>query len=342
MPTVRLSSLLALLAPAIAHAQWTYVNSGSTASLRGLSLVRGGVAWASGTHGTVLWSNDGGKTWNANPVPGADSLDLRSVHALNDGAGYAASAGDADKGFAKIFATGDAGRHWHQQYSTAIKGVFLDAIAFWDVRHGIALSDPVDSAFFLLTTNDGGRTWTRIPAKNLPRVLAGEAAFAASGSSLVLNGESEVWIGTGGGGRARVFHSKDRGATWSVVETPIHAAGQGAGIFSLAFLDAKRGVAVGGDYSKPSLAATSVAITQDGGMTWAAAKAPPAAYLSGVAFAGSAAKLVAVGTIGTFVSSDSGQTWAHSDTLALNAVRFIGTWGVAVGPRGRIAFTEAP
>ena len=318
------------------------MNSGTTSSLRGLSLVPGGIAWASGARGTVLWSKDGGRTWYVNPVPGADSLDLRSVHALNDGAGYVASAGEAEKGLAKIFATGDAGRHWHQQYATTIKGVFLDAIAFWDVQHGIALSDPVDSAFFLLTTGDGGRTWTRTPPRRLPKVLPGEAAFAASGSSLVVSGDSEVWIGTGGGGRARVFHSKDRGTTWSVVDTPIHAAGQGAGIFSLSFLDARRGVAVGGDYSKPSLFATSVALTTDGGATWTAAKSPPAAYLAGVAFAGSAAKLVAVGTIGTFVSHDSGQTWTHSDTLALNAVRFIGTWGVAVGPRGRVAFTEAP
>jgi len=321
----------------LGNAQWTYVSSGTTAHLRGESFVDGRIAWASGTHGTVLWSGDAGRTWYANNIPGADSLDIRSIHALNDGAAYAVSAGDADKGFAKLFATGDGGRQWHLNYSTDAKGVFFDAIAFWDVKHGIALSDPVDSAFFLITTDDGGGTWKRVPPKTLPRVLPGEAAFAASGSSLVVQGTGDVWIGTGGGGRARVMHSSDRGATWSVADAPVYATGQGAGIFSLSFFDKKHGVAAGGDYSKPALAAQSVALTSDGGATWTTAKAPPPAYLSGVAYAGSLARLVAVGTAGTFVSRDSGQTWMQTDTLALNSVRFFGRAGIAVGPRGRIA-----
>ena len=107
-------------------------------------------------------------------------------------------------------------------------------------------------------------------------------------------------------GKARVMYSPDRGGTWRVSETPVHADGPAAGIFSLAFFDSQRGIAVGGDYMKRTLAATSVALTADGGKTWRAAKASPAAFLSGVAYAGSPAKLVAVGLAGTFVSSDSG------------------------------------
>ena len=67
---------------------------------------------------------------------------------------------------------GAGGRQWHLVYSTDTKGVFFDAIAFWDTRHGIAMSDPVDSAFFLITTDDGGRTWSRVPPQTLPRVQA--------------------------------------------------------------------------------------------------------------------------------------------------------------------------
>jgi photosystem II stability/assembly factor-like uncharacterized protein len=273
-------------------------------------------------------------------VPGAAALDLRAVHALNDAAGFAASAGEAEKGLAKIFASGDGGRHWHTVYSTDQKGVFLDAIAFWDVKHGIALSDPVGDRFFILTTSDGGASWIRVPPDALPPVLPGEAAFAASGSSIALHGTGHVWIGTGGGGRARVMHSPDRGRSWTVVETPVHATGSAAGIFSLAFHDGKRGVAVGGDYTTPALAAVSVALTADGGRTWTAARLPPAAYLSGVSYAGSAADVVAVGLTGTFVSRDGGQTWAHIDTIPLNSVRFSGTTGVAVGPHGRIGRTS--
>ena len=325
-----------LLIPALAAAQWTYVNSGTTAELRGLSVVTDRVVWASGARGTVLRSIDGGRTWTADSVPGHTALDLRAVHALNDGAAFVASAGEAEKGLAKILATGDAGRRWNLSYSTEQKGVFLDAIAFWDPKNGIALSDPVDSAFVLLVTADGGRSWTRIPPGALPRVLPGEAAFAASGSSLVLQGTSEAWIGTGGGGRARVMRSSDRGRTWTVVDVPVHAEGPAAGIFALSFLDARRGIAVGGDYTKPLLRAPSVALTFDGGRTWTPAAAPPSAYLSGVSYA-SPNDVVAVGLAGTFVSRDGGQHWTQTDTIPMNAVRFGGRVGIAVGPRGRIA-----
>jgi photosystem II stability/assembly factor-like uncharacterized protein len=330
----------ALAISTVARAQWTYVVSGTTAELRGLSVVSPHVAWASGARGTFLYSSDGGRHWRADTVAGAAALDLRAVHAFDARRALVVSAGEAEKGLAKIFATGTAGRDWRLAFTTERKGVFFDAIAFWDERRGIALSDPVDGAFFVLTTDDGGTSWTRIPPEHLPPVLPGEAAFAASGTSLVVSGTSHVWIGTGGGGRARVMRSTDRGRSWTVTDVPVHADGAAAGIFSLAFFDERRGVAAGGDYTKPRLAARSVAITEDGGRTWNAARVPPDAYLSGVAYAGAPDRLVAVGLAGTFESRDSGQTWMQTDTIALNSVRFSGSTGIAVGPRGRIARLE--
>ena len=49
---------------------------------------------------------------------------------------------------------------------------------------------------------------------------------------------------------------------------------------------------------------------------------------------------VAVGLAGTFVSRDGGDHWVQTDTVALNAVRFSGRTGIAVGPRGRIGRTD--
>jgi len=332
--------LLIAAIPATGLSQWTYGTygvSGTTAELRGLSVVSANVAWASGARGTVLRTLDGGRTWHADTVPGFTTLDFRAVHALNDGAGFIASAGEAEKELARILSTGDGGRHWHSIYSTTQPGVFLDAIVFWDLRSGIALSDPVDSAFFLLLTENRGRTWTRLPPAQLPRVLPGEAAFAASGSSIALRGSSMAWIGTGGGGRARVMRTADRGRTWHVTDVPVHATGPAAGIFAITFFDDSVGIAVGGDYTQPRLAATSVALTRDGGRTWRAAAASPAAYLSGVAYAGSKDRVVAVGLAGTFVSGDGGDRWTQIDTVPMNAVRFHGDAGFAVGPRGRVA-----
>ena len=329
-----------MLVAAPAHAQWTYGRSGTTAELRGLSAPSGSIAWASGARGTVVRSLDGGRTWIADSTADFATLDLRSIHAFGAQRALAASAGEAEKGLARILASID-GRTWRSVYSTSLTGAFLDAIAFWDARSGIALSDPVDGAFLVLRTDDGGRTWARIPVASLPPVLTGEAAFAASGSSIALAGDSLVWIGTGGGGRARVMRSADRGRSWSVVDVPVHGAGSAAGIFSIAFFDARRGIAAGGDYTKPRLAASSVALTVDGGATWRVAKAPPAAYLSGVAYAGAGDRVVAVGLAGTFVSRDGGDSWAQTDTVAMNSVRCAGQRCFAAGPRGRVAVMDS-
>jgi photosystem II stability/assembly factor-like uncharacterized protein len=344
LPTLRavaLAALVALAGSTPARAQWVYVTSGASAELRGLSSVSDRIVWASGSRGAVLRSGDGGRTWTADTVPGAAALDFRAVHGFSGSAAVVASAGEAEKGLARIFATTNGGRSWDLVYSTDQKGVFLDAIAFWDARNGVALSDPEGGAFFVLLTSDGGRTWARIPPERLPPVLPGEAAFAASGSSLVVQGNSRMWIGTGGSGRARVMHSPDRGRTWFVTDVPVHAEGGAAGIFSLAFYDARRGVAAGGDYTKPRLDARSIALTYDGGRTWHAAKTPPKAYLSGVSYAGAVSRLVAVGLAGSFVSRDSGQTWTPMDTIAMNSVRFSGKSGWAVGPRGRAAHLDS-
>lgn len=340
MQTFKAGLLAMLLVAARADAQWSYGSSGTTAELRGLSAPSSLVAWASGTRGTVVRTLDGGRTWSSDSSADFGTLDLRSIHAFGAARAVAASAGDAEKGLARILATID-GRTWRQVYSTSMKGAFLDALAFWNAGSGIALSDPVDGAFLVLRSDDGGRIWTRVPAAGLPPVLAGEAAFAASGSSIALVGDSLVWIGTGGGSRARVMRSSDRGRTWTVVDAPVHAEGSAAGIFSIAFFDERHGVAAGGDYTKPRLAANSVALTADGGRTWRAAKAPPAAYLSGVAFAGSVDRLVAVGLAGTFVSRDGGDSWMQTDTVPMNSVRCAGQRCFAAGARGRVAVLDS-
>jgi photosystem II stability/assembly factor-like uncharacterized protein len=220
--------------------------------------------------------------------------------------------------------------------------VFIDALSFWDASHGIAMSDPVDGKLFLLRTDDGGKSWTQIPSTALPPMLPKEAAFAASGTCLAVQGSANVWIATGGADTARVFHSADRGKTWSVASTPVHAGSSGSGIFSVAFVDATHGVVVGGDYTQAKKAFDNVALTSDGGRSWRIAKGPlPPGYMSGVAYAPgtSGRSLVAVGLAGTAVSIDAGESWAMVDSIAYNSVALAGATdaGWAVGPRGRIA-----
>ena len=343
---LKLSMLMVALSAAAVGAQWTPQSSGTNAEFRGLSVVNSTTVWASGTRGRVVRTTDGGATWKLDTIAGADSLDLRAIVARSAEHAWALSAGPAERGQARIFHT-ENGRRWTQQFATTDSGVFLDAMAFWDNKHGIAMSDPVGGKLYLLATNDGGASWKRLPTENAPSVLPGEAAFAASGTCITVQGTSNVWIGTGGGARARVFRSTDRGRTWQVSDTPIHAGGSSSGIFSIAFTDAGHGVVVGGDYQKPKAPLDNVALTTDGGRTWKLANGPlPQGYMSAVAYVPNTRgqSLVAVGLAGTARSSDGGQSWAMVDTVAYNSVAFASRdVGWAAGPRGRIAkWTPAP
>lgn len=332
--------IAALLSPPLtARAQWVPAAPLGNVEFRGLSAAAPAVVWASGTRGRYAQSIDGGRSWHLDSVPNAAPLDFRAVHALDARRAWLMSAGDADKGQARIYRTTDAGVHWALVYETAQKGVFLDAIAFWDAQHGIALSDPVDGHFFLLTTNDGGGTWTRVPPERLPPMLPGEAAFAASGTCLTVDGQNDVWIGTGGAATARVFHSTDRGRSWTVANTPIHAGNASSGVFAVAFRDGRHGIAVGGDYQLVRGGFPNVALTDDGGRSWRMAKGPlPAGYLSGAAYIPGTGHAIAVGLAGTALSLDGGESWRMIDSIPYNSVRFAAAdAGYAVGPRGRVA-----
>jgi hypothetical protein len=127
-----------------------------------------------------------------------------------------------------------------------------------------------------------------------------------------------------------------------VASTPVRAGAGSRGIFSLAFADPRRGVAVGGDYEAPSDTTANVALSDDGGATWRLARGRPKGYRSAVAYVPGldGRALVAVGTSGSDYSTDGGETWAAIDTVAYNTVAFTRTGeavGWAVGPAGRIA-----
>ncbi len=333
------AALLAAL-PFAAQAQWTPQASGTNAEFRGLVAVSPTVVWASGTRGRVAHTMNGGVTWTVDSIPGASRLDFRDIHAASATRAWAMAAGPAEQGQAEIYRTAD-GSHWTRQFATSDSGVFLDAISFWDDTHGIAMGDPVKGRLFILVTDDGGTTWNRVPTENAPPVLPGEAAFAASGTCLTIQGTTNVWIGTGGGARARVFRSTDRGRTWHVADTPVHAGNSAAGIFSVAFSDAHHGVAVGGDYTKPKQPLDNVAITVDGGATWQLAHGVlPQGYMSGVAYMPetNGRTLVAVGLAGTARSDDAGENWTMIDAVPYNSVAFAShNVGWAAGPAGRIA-----
>ncbi len=333
MKTFVIAAMLLVVHGSFASAQWEKQAIKTDADFRGLCAVSAKVAWVSGTKGTYGRTTDGGKSWTAGKVPEAEKLDFRDVEAFGENTAYLLSAGPGED--SRIYKTTDGGKTWSLQFKNSEPSAFFDAIAFWDEKHGIALSDPVKGRFPLIVTDDGGANWKLLPEKNLPEAMPNEGAFAASGTCLVTHGENDVWFCTGGAKAARVFHSNDRGKTWTVSETPVLAGIESAGIFSIAFKDRNHGVIVGGDYRKPDETVATVANTSDGGKTWKLTE-KPLPFRSGVAWAKD--RWVAVGTSGSDVSLDDGKTWKSLDQENYNSVAFTSTGeGWAAGPKGRIA-----
>lgn len=322
--------------------RWTVQTSGVAQRLRGVSAVNEQVAWASGAASTVLRTNDSGLTWQKFIVS-SDTLDFRDVDAIDAQTAYVMSIGNGPA--SRIYKTTDAGRTWKLQFKNEDEKAFLDAMSFWDANHGIAFGDSVNKQFYILTTADGGRTWSRVPVTNLPPAQENEGAFAASGTNIALFGKSHAWIGTGAAAKSRVLHTADGGRTWQVADTPL-ASGPSSGIFSIAFRDAKHGVIAGGDYRKEQEAVDNLAVTSDGGVTWTLVKGlsgfrSVVAYVPGV----KTPALIALGPAGGDYSLDDGRTWKPIDGPGFDTFSFargkqLG-WGAgAEGKLGKLTFSE--
>ncbi len=345
---VTLAFLTALNFGSSVIAQWTPQDSHTKARLRGLKVVTDKIVWASGSQGTFVRTTDGGTSWSAGVVAGASDLDFRDVDAFDDQKAYLLSIGAGEK--SRIYKTTDGGKNWTLQFVNKDPKVFLDALAFWDADHGIAvgdsdhgiaIGDPLDGRFMILTTDDGGRNWKALARENRPVALQGEGAFAASGTCLVVHGDRTVWFATGGANVSRVFRSDDRGRSWTAHETPVRAGNPSSGIFSLAFHDENRGVAIGGDYKDPNQTNAVVAWTSDGGRNWSLPQAAwPGGYRSAVAVVPGMSRpiLVAVGPTGSDFSTDRGQSWLPLGKIGFHAVGFASSdAGWAVGDEGLIA-----
>ena len=335
-------ALFLLLIPSLCLAQhWEIQASHTEANFRAVSAISVDVIWVGGSGGTFVRTTDGGKTWTPGRVLGAEACDFRDVQAIDAQVAYLMSAGPAEKGQARIYKTINGGQSWTMVYETRQSGVFFDSMDFANAQTGTVMSDPLNGKWFIIQTKDGGASWQQIPPDKLPALQPGEAAFAASGSSLVVR-DSRIWIGSGGGkvGAGRVFFSQNGGQSWDVSRTPIFA-GPTAGIFGLWFdTSGQRGLAVGGDYKAETAPAITVSITTDAGRTWqiGGATSPPGLREGTDQFADSG--LITVGPSGTSLSRDFGISWQAIDRSGFHAVACAGGQCWAVGAKGVIAVLQ--
>ena len=202
--------------------------------------------------------------------------------------------------------------------------VFYDAIHFIDNKKGIAIGDPTEDIFSIITTEDGGSTWNKISNNNLPKLAVGEAAFAASNTNICVKGNRIFLVS--GGIKSRLFVSDDFCNTWQVHETPIIQGQAMTGIFSADFINEKTGIIVGGNYETQSDNKANKAITFDGGQTWKLIGINQGfGYASCVQFVpdSSGKRIISVGTTGIYSSNNQGENWNKlSDDKDIFTLRF--------------------
>jgi photosystem II stability/assembly factor-like uncharacterized protein len=317
-------------------------QSGTSALLIGIHVVSDQVVWAAGARGTVTRSTDGGATWTAGKVSGADSLQFRDVHALDARTAWVLSIGNGPQ--SRIYHTRDAGATWQAQFVNADSTAFYDCMDFWDARRGVVIGDATGNAMAVLLTGDGGATWRRVDPRTLPEAQPSEGSFAASGTCVETGEQGRAWIVMSTPTRARLLRTADYGRTWALETLPI-TTHEGSGPQSVIFRDAMHGMVLGGGYaSKPS--DTLIAVTSDGGDTWTPRNAPPfkVGTWGGTWVPGAQRPtVVAVGPSGAAVSSDEGRTWTVLDTLnywTVGASSPKSVW--AAGTQGRVTRFPMP
>jgi hypothetical protein len=364
-----------------AQAQWTIQTAPTTADLRGIDSVGNGVAWASGTKGTVLRTEDMGKTWQTCAVPtGAEALDFRGVQAFDAKTAIVMSSGKGD--LSRLYKTTDGCATWKLVFTNPDKDGFWDAVQFTtelnNTHHGVLIGDPVDGKVAIFQSFIDGEDWKRwgrshdykkgICGEHAANARNGESLFAASNESLIVgqHWDSRFLFVTGGHGDSRVwvtdFMDFDGPPCWSYFDSsslPIGSKTDSSGAFAVATNQWNSNfpqtlIIVGGDYKQPNQMSRTAAFAEvrtgfrpfSPVLTVTAATIPPHGYRSAVAYDTSTKTWITVGPNGTDISTDDGRNWRALKPIVGDAADADQHWNAlslpfVVGPKGRIGLLEA-
>jgi photosystem II stability/assembly factor-like uncharacterized protein len=309
----------------------TTLTSDDNTSIRGLSVVSDQIIWASGSNGMVALSTDGGINWKWSKVKGFENRDFRDIEAFDQKTAVIMAVAEP----ACILKTYNGGETWKLVYSDSSKGMFLDAMEFWENGNGIVVGDPIDGKIYAARTADFGTTWHRYTSKTLPYTEEGEAMFASSGTNIRRLTNLEAMVVTGGKRSRLMIHEK-----W--IELPILQGGETTGANSVAIWNMPpkktRIVVVGGDFTRDTLTDKNCIYSTDTGKSWKYPDTPPHGYRSSVEFI-TGDKLITCGTSGVDISENGGKTWTLISRESFHVCQKAkkGSAVFLAGSKGRIA-----
>ena len=285
------------------------LNSGTKASIRGLSVVSDKVVWISGSEGTVGRSTDGGVTWKIIKVKGFEKADFRDIEAFDNKTAVIMAIAEP----AYILRTTDGGDTWQTVYENKTNGMFLDAMEFWNEQSGIVIGDPVDNKVFIARTFDGGKKWQELPPQNYPVADSGEAFFASSGTNVrKLSKQEALFIS--GGTRSRLFIRDTK------TDLPIVQGKTSTGANSIAVKNNHTFIIVGGDFNAKEDTTKNCCITTDGGKTFTTPTTPPHGYRSCVEYIRQNT-WISCGLTGVDISNDEGSNWTWMSKESFHVCR---------------------
>lgn len=302
MQYIRLFSIACLFALSQGMAQQPMIKvleSGKKISIRGLSVVSDKIIWASGSRGSVARSVDGGATFIWYSVTGYEKNDFRDIEAFDENTALIMGITQP----AVILKTTDGGKNWKKILEDTTQGAFWDAMDF-SGKEGILIGDPLGDAVYLAATQDEGETWNRL---NPIRVkVNGEAFFASSGTNIKKSKKGITFFASGG--KQSNIYSIDNGVIQSI---PIMQGGTSTGANSMDyFTRKKKGIIVGGDYSKDTLSKNNCALFtyNKKSFEFTVPQIPPHGYRSCVIYLDKN-HLITCGSSGVDISGDGGRNW---------------------------------
>ena len=314
-------------------------------SIRAMSVPSAKVIWASGSKGMVAKSTNEGISFEWMQVKGYEKRDFRAMHAWNDQEAILVAVAAP----AIILKTIDGGASWNKVYENADTSMFLDALHFSDENNGTVIGDPIDGHLFILTTNNKGASWVKMPNAYFKSDLNnGEAFFASSNSNLIHIGKELVFVT--GGLSSRLWKN-------GVAEAlPLLQGTSSSGANSIAISpNGNRIIIVGGDFANDKSATNNIVgfklfQTPNSELKHLAKKqlvweqlslGNPNGYKSSVEFIDNN-RIITCGTSGVDLSKDKGASWEKISDLSFHIVKKHPTKSAfyLAGGGGRISFVE--
>jgi photosystem II stability/assembly factor-like uncharacterized protein len=269
-----------------------------------------GIWYAVGVAGTLLTSNDDGRTWTHRKIAGVQPfgwLDLHSVRFPDRKHGWICG----EKGL--VLRTDDGGETWRRQ-STGISDE-LYRLAPADANDAIA----VGANGIILYTRDGGEHWNQ-------KRQRGELDYFDATMSDASNG----WVV---GEFETILHTPDGGETWEIQRGGKRTNFRAAALFSVSFRDAQDGLVTG---QSGTFLATS------DGKTWRSLMLPTAIPMYAAEFTDR--RIWMAGDNGTLldmaIDGVEDVSKAQPTAATLTDVGFRGSTGIAVGFNGTVLRTD--